>query len=510
MTAILKLPFLRIRSLQLIAGVVFMATVLASPPAHGQKSPAPKEQIRKEQEEPKTQDDLPVPKTGVMHPFAGPAIISDSLPNGVRIVYAGVNEAPLVEISVVFDAGISRDPKDRLGLSQITTRALFRGTEKRDRQQIIDELGTLGSTITAATNYEYSQLYARMLSRNTRQTIDILSDLCMNARFPGAGFGAETNMIRRAASEFDQGAPELATLEVLTGLFGAGHPMTRSLMAEPPDLDAITAEDVLSHYRTFFRPNNATVIITGNIDFQTVRRLLADRFSEWERGSIQETDFAEEKSAGDQPHVTIFEEPSLKTAVLRIGYHAAGRMSEDFYPLVLLNQILGGSQRSILAQSVRMSSMLGKYSRQGYLVFSGSTKPELADTTLGYINALTRWVGGDGLTDDMLVFAKRQLTADFSSMFSTNKAVQEKLLGAVISRERPADILGFREKIERVRLDQVRRIAKQTLADHQPVIVVAGNSEILMPGLQARYGKAVRLIRMAKKLTPDDSKGTDK
>jgi zinc protease len=490
------LPFVIAVSLCCVSGLA-VAQNTQSPKPHAAKPQAQKAVKGSDAPEKETPK-LPAPPVGRALPFNGPVVRTDSLSNGLRIVYAKVNDVPLVEISVVFHEGISRDPKGRYGLSQVTARAIFRGTEKRERAQIVGELAGFGSTITSATDYEYTQIYARMLARNARQTIDILADLCMNARFGGGRLSRETNEIRQSAAGFDEGSPTLATLETLNHLYGVDHPMTRSLLAEPPDLDAITFDDVIAHYRAFYRPNNATIIVTGSIDMNGIRDLIADRFGAWERAPIPELAQAPlPPTATVTPGVTILEDASRKTAALRIGFRSPDRTAVDFPSLVVLNQILGGGSRSILGRSMRMTSFLGKYSRQGYLMFSGMCKPEQVDTALGYILTVHRWMAGQELTSEMVAFAKEQLLSDFASGFATNKSVQEKLLDAIMSHEPPSEIVSFRERILRVRPEEVRAIAKKVLLDQKPEIVLAGASELMLPALRPRFGKAIEVKRIA-------------
>ena len=108
---------------------------------------------------------------------AFPNVTIDSLSNGMRVLFCRVNDLPLMEITLMIDAGIMREAVGAEGIAQLMGKLIFSGTPKRTRNDIVSDLSTLASTLNSSTGYENTRLIMRCLARNFLQSIDILADL---------------------------------------------------------------------------------------------------------------------------------------------------------------------------------------------------------------------------------------------------------------------------------------------------------------------------------------------
>jgi zinc protease len=437
------------------------------------------------------------PPRGESRPFKAPAIVQDSLPNGLRIVFMRVNELPLVELNLIIGAGLLRDPVPKQGLAQLAARLIVKRTATRTRNEIADGFSALGSTISTFAGYEYSQIYVRSLASTIPRTVDLLADICINSRPQESDLTTEIRALSAASAQVSMNPGEQTTVETLSLLFGEEHPLARSLFTQPRHLNSITPEDIASFMDSYYRPNNATLIVTGNMDYSAIRALFADRFGTWKRGVVPPLPLFATRNAPDSRAV-VLEEPSLKIATIRMGYPAPVRASALFPACAVMDRIFGGGSESVLTNTFWREhkihpgffSTLGTFASRNYFIIGGYAPATKIDSVLMFLDqAIDRMCGGT-LPKGSLDRVKRELTDGYEFEFATNKRAQKQLQEALLI----GDLKGldtYRQRIESLTAEDVAAAARAVFRSAPPVVAVAGSSELLVEKLRARLGRDV-------------------
>lgn len=420
-----------------------------------------------------------------------PLVVQDSLPNGLRLVFVRVNDIPLVELNMVFDAGLGKEPEGREGLAQLVSRLIFAGTPQRTRAQIAADLDILASTMSSFASFEYAQIYTRSLARNFSQTADILADICMNTRMEAGDIESERTRLRSQIASIPAGEGEEASRNLVALLFGSAHPLTRSILGTDKSLATIGAAEVAAFYRTYYRPNNATLIVTGNIDFAVARTILLDKFSAWTPGEIP-PDAVQTIPPPAKEVIGILDVPALKLAQYRFGYRAMARNSPRFYPSVVFNYLFGEARDSRLGKKFwqehlvhpEFTSGFGFYRDAGYFVVSGFGAARQADSIPVYFGEAVAEFLAAPIGAKELALAKATIIREWEDADRTNRNAQKQLQELVVAHVPPAEAFRFPEGIRAVSAEDVTAFARWLFGENRRITIAAGDAAVLKAGLE--------------------------
>ncbi|MDT8323858.1 MAG: pitrilysin family protein [Bacteroidota bacterium] len=428
-----------------------------------------------------------------------PEIVQDTLANGVRVLFSRVNSIPLAEISILVDAGLSREDTALPGLAHLTARMLIKGSADRDEAMISRRLDQLGSYVTAYTHYDYAQLYGKTLRRNFRSTLEIMADAVVRPTFPSIEIDRFRQEASRTMLRMPSSAGEKASARAIGMLCGPDHVLTRPLQPEVRDFEDLTRENLEEFHAQWYRPERCTVIISGDLDYTFVRTLLREVFGRWERGeTVRETQrFHPVESEG----VTVIDDREVAKglAYVRIAVPTSSRNDMDMPALVLLNSVLGESDSSRLRLALwgeqlispSFSSALGFSRDCGYLMISGSVSPQLADSVVIIVDRLLAEIAANGVTSAQLERAKARLLLDSPLTFASNRNLLGLLREVAVYEVDLGKVLHFTERIRQVSREDINRLAARLFQTARRRTVVLGDADKLLPGLHATGRKVV-------------------
>jgi zinc protease len=271
------------------------------------------------------------------------------------------------------DSGYAADPQDKIGLSTLTLRMMEEGTATRNAERISEELEALGATYKAGANLDGATVTMNALRTTLPRALDLYSDIVLHPAFPTAEL--ERVRVRQlAAIAREKSDPDTAPMRVLPELvFGKGHPYARPLTGTGTEASVkrITRDDLASFHRTWFRPNNATLLVVGDTTPAEIKPLLEKTFAGWARGDVPA-----KKIAPVQPPqksvVYLMDRPGALQSTIVGAQVLQPRGPEELVQLQLVNGVLGGSFSS------RMNMNLREDKHWSYGVFS-----YLAPTVIG-------------------------------------------------------------------------------------------------------------------------------
>jgi zinc protease len=434
-------------------------------------------------------------------PLRVPDVRTDSLSNGLKLFFVHVNDLPLVEISFLFDAGIAKDPSAGKGVAQMTNEFLMMGTKKRSREEVLSNLNLYGSTVANYTHYEYAQLYGRCLARNFQQTLDIMAEILITPAMDEGVFGVMKHDIGVSLTDYSPSIAERSTMELLGLLFGTGHLITNGLVKPLLNADSVLLSEVNRFYSDWYTPNNAALLIVGNINPAIAKTMIAERLGEWKRKQ-NPAGTTEAVAMKSDTATVIVDDAASKIAWVRIGaQHGIERRSGDFYPLLVLNHILGESASSRLKKALwldrpispTISSGISFFGNGGYIVVSGTTSPQYCDSVHLYTRDVFALLAASPVPMDELRAAQNELYLDYITCFATNSSVQTLMKEMVVSHLSSNAMKEYVDGIMRVTPEAVQKVAGKIFAPSGLCEVYAGNAEVILPVL---HGADVKLIKV--------------
>lgn len=304
---------------------------------------APTGADRSKAPEPSTPPELKLPK-----------LQRATLSNGLKVILAERHQVPLVDFTLTSDAGFAADSLASPGTANLAMRLLTDGTSTRNALQIDDELQLLGAELHASSNLDSSFVSLSALKSKLDPSLNLFSDVVLNASFPDADFKREQKLAL-AGIEREQNNPTTAALRVLPALlYGAGHPYSNPLTGSgtKESVSRLTREDLVKFRETWLRPNNSTLIVVGDTTLAEITPKLEKAFATWKTGNVPRKNV---KSVPLAPKSAVYliDKPGALQSVIVAAEVAPPTANPNEIAIKAMNDGLGGLFGSRLNMNLR-------------------------------------------------------------------------------------------------------------------------------------------------------------
>jgi len=292
----------------------------------------------------------PRPAVAAERPFTPPPRVERTLPNGLRVIAVQYALVPKTTAILTIQSGLAVDPAHRAGLAQFVADAAQEGTTSRDSEQIKREVFGLGATLSGFAGQDASTFQMRGLSDTLPQMLTLLSDVIRNPTFPQGEIDllkANTAQALRA----QLASPQFVNNRVFRRELFGSHPYARIGPAEET-LPNIDRASIVQYHRTYYRPNNAFLVVVGNLAPEAVFAAAERAFSGWVRAEVPTTSAPEMPTLKGRRLVFV-QRPNSVQSSISVGNFSIRRNDPRWYALQLANQIYGASFDSRLVRNIR-------------------------------------------------------------------------------------------------------------------------------------------------------------
>jgi zinc protease len=283
-------------------------------------------------------------------PPATPVVHDEVLDNGLRVLIQEVHTAPLATVWCWYRVGSKDEPPGLTGVSHWVEHMNFKGSTNIPREKvkgIIEQYGGYWNGYTWIDQTTYTETA-------TRDALDhmlfIESERMANCVYDPADCESERTVIISELQGGENDPDQLLDQELTATAFHA-HPYRHPTIGWLSDLEAMTRDDLYGYYRRFYVPNNATLVIVGDIDAASAMKSVVRRFGFIQPHDVGRRTHTREPEQLGERRLTISREGT--TAYLKIGYHAPAAMDADFFPLLVLDTVLTGAKGLNLWASFR-------------------------------------------------------------------------------------------------------------------------------------------------------------
>ena len=217
-----------------------------------------------------------------------PPMQKTTLSNGLKVVLAERHTAPVVNFSLLVDSGYAADPSSSPGTASFSQRMLEEGTPTRDSLKIGEELESLSANFNAGANLDWAFVNLNTLTLTMDKALDIYGDLILHPAYPQKEFD-RLQKDRLAAIRREKVQPQTMALRVVPQLlYGKGHPYSLPLTGSGTEasVSKLTREDLAKWHDTWFKPNNATLLIVGDTTLAAIKPKLEKLFAGWKSGDV--------------------------------------------------------------------------------------------------------------------------------------------------------------------------------------------------------------------------------
>jgi zinc protease len=430
-----------------------------------------------------------------------PPIEKRTLSNGLPVWIIEQTEVPLAQVNLVVHAGSGDDPQTAFGLASFTAAMLDEGAGSRSALQIADEVEFLGASLSTSSSFDASAVRLNVPVRRLRPALAVMADVALRPTFPTS----EVERLRQerltALLQAKDDAAAIAPLAFARVVFGETHRYGTGATGTQATLKTLSAAQMREFHAARYRPSNATLIVAGEVTATSVMPLLEEAFGAWPKSApVARTPVpaARQMTAGQ---ITIVDMPSAPQSQIRIGWVGVPRSTPDYFPLVVLNTILGGSFTSRLNQNLREEHgySYGASSRFDMRLSAGAFQAGAgvqSDKTSESLTEFFKELKGIAapVSEAELTKAKNYVALGFPSEFETITDLTTHLEDMAVYKLPDTYFSQYIGNVQAVTAAAVQKAAATYVQPEKFAVVVVGDRKSIEPGIRALNLGPVRVV----------------
>jgi predicted Zn-dependent peptidase len=384
-------------------------------------------------------------------------------------------EVRSVAVGFWVGSGSRDEPAEIAGASHFLEHLLFKGTATRSAAAIAEALDEVGGDCNAYTTKEYTAFYVRLLAEHLPLGLDILSEIMWGPALRPSDLDAErTVILDEILMHLDE--PADLVVEKCFGALFPDHPLGRDALGTAESVGDITVADVRRFFETHYRPENMVVSVAGDCEHESVASAIEERFGGRTGGGPPER-----RAPGEPIEPLVVLNRPTEQAHLTLAIRCVSRFDDDRWAYSVLNHVLGGGMSSRLFQKVReqrgLAYSIGSerlaYQDAGSLCVFVGTAPGNAHEVLGIIGGELDLLASGGVTERELAVAKGNLRAETLLACEDSGSRMSRIGSSLLLHGEVRTVDEILSRIERVELDDVRRVAR-LLVDEPRALAVVG------------------------------------
>ncbi|MFN3680540.1 MAG: M16 family metallopeptidase [Nitrospira sp.] len=303
------------------------------------------------------------------------------LSNGMKVLLVEVPKSPVVTVQVWYKVGSRNELMGRAGLSHMLEHMMFKGTAKYPKGVFSRLIRKNGGVDNAFTGQDFTTYFENIAVERVGLALELEADRMQGLALDPQEFQAERNVVKEERRLRTEDDPQSALVEILFAQAFISHPYHWPVIGWFSDLDAMSLEDLQRHYDTFYSPNNATLIVVGDINAETLIKTIKSLFEPIPRGPSPPLSVPQEPPQRGERRFVLKREAQVPFVMM--GFHVPNYTSEDAYALSLLETLLSKGKSSRLYQNL-------VYDQKLALTVGADYNPLQADPGLFYCYALVK------------------------------------------------------------------------------------------------------------------------
>jgi len=419
-----------------------------------------------------------------------------TLKNGMKVVLAQRTESPTIVASMMFDAGYCSDKfGGKSGLASLSMKMLSEGTKTLNSLQISEKLQLLGAGLSANSDLDYSYVTLNALKPSLDPSLDLMADIVLNPSFPEADFKRlQDQQVNQIANEKKQ--PQSMVMRVMPELlYGKDHPygMPMSGSGEEDIVKTLTVKDVRDFHQRWLRPNNATIVVSGNITMPELIEKLEKRFDKWQKADVPKKVIPEVKTATATNKIFLIDRPESEQTLIVSGYLTKPYGQVDEAAIEQMNNVLGGDFTSRINLNIRedkhWSYGAGTFiqntrGQRPYLVFTSVQTDKTKESVQEIVKEVNAFVGDKPMTQAEFDKTKQNTVLGMAGMWETNAAVNGSVRNVIKYGLKDDYWKTYTDRVQKLGLQDVQNVAKTIVQPGNLGWFMAGDAEKTLPGLQ--------------------------
>jgi len=423
-----------------------------------------------------------------------PAIKQFSLSNGVKVYLAERHEAPIVNMSVLFDAGYETDQFTKPGTAKLMSSMLTEGTTTKSAVHISDMASALGADLNVSSTINSTAVALKALKPNMEASLGLMADVLLHPSFPQKNF-ERVQKEQLIGIQQEQASPQAIGWRVLPQLvYGKGNANSNPLsgIGYESTVSKITRNDLVNFHNTWFATNNGTVVIAGDITEAEIKPMLEKYLAAWKPHDAPKknnTLVAEATS----PAIYLIDMPGAEQSVLNAALLSPPPNSEGYEALQLMNTMLGGSFLSRLNMNLREDkhwsygafSYFSDTKSQGMYVASSPVQTDKTKESIAeMLREFTQINGDKPITEAEFKKEQTATLLEVPGRWETNGAIRDFLQNTLVYNKGLDYPGNYSSIIQALTLKDVNTASAQLIKPQNLTWLIVGDRKKIEAGIR--------------------------
>lgn len=423
-----------------------------------------------------------------------PRIQKQQLSNGLPVWIVEQHEVPIAQVNLVVLSGSADDPAGKFGIASLTAAMLMEGAGTRSSLELADAVDFLGADLNATSGSDSSSVRLHSPVARLADALPLMADVAQRPRFEQADLDRLRQQRLTSILQGRDDANTIASLAYARVLYGTAHRFGTATMGTAETLRGFTVDDLRRFHASIYRPDNAGLIVVGDVTPATVVPLLEKQFGGWKPQAASPVTHVKQPAppARTRREVFLVDKPGAPQTQIRIGLVGVPRSTPDFFPLEITNTVLGGSFMSRLNMNLReehgytygASSYFDMRQEAGpFLAFAGVQTDKTAESLKEFFAEITGMQ--QPVPGDELARSKNYVALGLPSGFETSSDISRRLEESFVYRLPDDYYARYVPNIEAVSAAEVQRTARTYLPATRMAVVVVGDRSTIEAGIKA-------------------------
>jgi predicted Zn-dependent peptidase len=273
------------------------------------------------------------------------------LDNGLHVILHQDNTAPVVTTSVMYHVGGKDRTEGRTGFAHLFEHLLFEGTKNIEKGKWFEIVSSNGGRNNANTSQDRTYYYEVFPSNNLELGLWMESERMLHPIINQDGIDTQQEVVKEEKRLRYDNSPYGQLLPVLGENLFKKHPYKDPNIGYMEDLDAATLEDVIAYNKKYYVPNNAVLVVAGDIDVPSAKKMISDYFGPIPRGADIERSYPKEDPITQEIKATAYD-PNIQIPAIMVAYRTPGFAERDAYVLDMISSYLSDGKSSKLYKKI--------------------------------------------------------------------------------------------------------------------------------------------------------------
>ncbi|RMF54498.1 MAG: insulinase family protein [Calditrichaeota bacterium] len=433
-----------------------------------------------------------------------PEFTTFKMKNGLEVYLIPRKSVPVVNARLIVDAGFAADQFAKPGVANFTLDMMNEGTKKYSSLELSDELEKIGANLSTNSSLDVSSVSLTALNTTLDKAFELFSQVVLYPTFPDK----EIERIRKqimARIQQEMAQPIGMALRVLPKfLYGEGHaygnPLTGSGTIQ--SVQTITRDDLVKFHRTWFKPNNAKLLVVGDITQDELKKLLNKYFEDWKPGDVPQKNIAR-VNLPENSVVYIMDRPQSPQALIIAGHVGPQKNDPDELAIQAMNNILGGTFTSRINMNLREDKhwsygartlLFDARGQSPYIVYAPVQIDKTSESMLEIMKELKGILSDKPIMNEEVEKVRKNMVLKLPGTWETNSRILGDL-AEIVTFNLPRDYYKtYPDRVKGLNKEQLMKAAQKVLHPDKLTWIVVGDKEKIMEKIKAAGFTEIHLI----------------